>query len=219
MNTAVIRNQAVRLVYSAVLAWLAWSGILDAYDGTWEIFKYYTYLSNALTGLIFTLQTVCLTGTLAGRQWKLPAGIKGLGALAILFTFLTVFLVLNPFGAPSDWLDARIHYLVPLLAFAEWLLFEPHGTLRFWHPLLWLLTPMGYFGYVLVLYSRKIPFGTKRFPYFFMNFHVYGWGFVLKILLMLAGVFLLFGFLMLLYDRCVARLRRPAETAHHSPEK
>lgn len=206
---AVIRCNPLRLVLSVLIAFFAASGVWDCWNGTWEPWKYYTYLSNTLVALVFAVQTVFLIATMAGRPLRLPAGFKGFTALCILFTFLTVFLVLNPFGTPSDWLDTRVHYLVPLLTFAEWLLFESHGQLKLRHPLLWSLTPLGYFGYVLVLHSLKIRFGSSRFPYFFMDYHTYGWGFVLKLLCMLAGIFLLFSFLMLLYDRLLGkRLRR-----------
>jgi hypothetical protein len=201
MQNSIIRNPYARLIYTTVLAGLALSGLLEGNPR--EMFKYYTFLSNALVAGVYLAQTVCCAAGLLGKNWHLPAGIKGWTVLAIAFTFLTVFLVLNPFCPPTDWLDARIHYLVPLLTVAEWLLFEPHGTMKWYHPLLWLLTPLAYYGYVMVLFHNRVFFNGNRFPYFFMNYARYGWDFVLGILCALAGVFLVFGLLMLLFDHWV----------------
>ena len=204
---AVIRCTPLRLAFSILIAFLAVSSIWDRWDGTWEPWKFYTYLSNTLVAVVFIIQSVFLVATIFGRPLRLPAGFKGFTALCILLTFLTVFLVLNPFGRPSGWLDTRVHYLVPLLTFAEWLLFEPHGQLKPRHLMLWPLTPLAYYGYVLILHSLDVRFGGNRFPYFFMDYHTYGWDFVLRIMCVLAGIFLLFGFLMLLYDRFLGKRR------------
>ena len=206
-DTAIIKNKWARLIYSAVLAVLAISGVLGGYDGTFGIFMYYTYLSNIIVCVIFAVQTVFCVLEVTGRSTiRIPSSIKGFGALAILFTFLTVFLVLSPFSAPSDWLDARIHYIVPLMAFLEWIIFEPHGTMRFYHPMCWLFTPVAYFAYVLVLAISGIKYGEDDyFPYFFMDVAEYGWGFVMGMLLMLAGVFLVFGYIMFGADKLISK--------------
>lgn len=210
MGVAILRNKYARLIFTTVLAALALSGVLEG--NPHEMFKYYTYLSNTLVAAVYLAQTVCCLAGLFGKTWALPSSLKGFTALAILFTFLTVFLVLDPFSLPSSWLDCRIHYLVPLLTVAEWILFEPHGKLKLWHPVLWMLAPLAYFGYVLVLFHQRVFFNGNRFPYFFMNFVRYGWGFVLEILAALAGVFLVFGMLMLLLDRQVYK-RKKSPTA------
>jgi len=189
----------VRLVCLLVLSWLAFSGVRDGSSP--EMLKYYTYLSNILVCVTLTVQAALCVLRLLGAQAILPAAVRGWVTLSIFFTFLTVFLVLSPFSAPSDWLDARIHYLVPLLTVADWVIFEPHGALRWYHPLYWLFTPILYFAYVLALVQLGIRFNSNRFPYFFMNVRTLGWGGVLSILLMLAAVFLAVGYAMVAFDR------------------
>lgn len=207
-DSAIIKSRWARLIYSAVLAVLAVSGLVEVFDGTFGMFMFYTYLSNALVAVIFLIQTVFCIMELAGKPIRIPSSLKGFTALAILFTFLTVFLVLSPFSLPSDWLDARVHYIVPLMAFFEWILFEPHGTMRFYHPFCWLFTPIVYFAYVLVLAISGLKFnGTNYFPYFFMDVPSYGWGFVIGMLFMLAGVFLVFGYIMFGVDKLIFKLK------------
>ena len=205
-NNAIIRNKYVKLIYSLVLTILAVSGVVDGYDGTFGIFMYYTYLSNIIVCAVFAIQTVFTALDLfAKKPLVIPQSVKGFEALAILFTFLTIFLVLSPFSAPSDWLDARIHYIVPLMAFLDWIIFEPHGKMRFYHPFCWLFTPVVYFAYVLVLAISGLKFNGDYFPYFFMDVQEYGWGFVVGMLIMLAAVFVLFGYIMFGIDRLIAK--------------
>lgn len=206
-GTAIIKNKWARLIYSAVLTVLAISGVLGGYDGTFRIFMYYTYLSNIIVCMVFAVQTLfCILEVTGKKTVRIPSSVKGFGALVILFTFLTVFFVLSPFSAPSDWLDARIHYIVPLMAFLEWIIFEPHGTMRFYHPMCWLFTPVAYFAYVLVLAITGIKYGdSDYFPYFFMDVREYGWGFVMGMLLTLAGVFLVCGYIMFGVDRLILK--------------
>lgn len=61
--------------------------------------------------------------------------------------------------------------------------------------------PILYYGYVLILYYNRIRFKKQLFPYFFMDHLQYGWGYVFEMLLMLAGVFLVYGYLVILIDR------------------
>ena len=201
-----IKNQRLRLAYSLVTAALCLSGVIEAYDGTAGIFMYFTYLSNILVFLVLVCQSVFIVINLIKKRppeetLEIPGFVKGGTVVCISFVFLTVFLVLSPFEWPSDWLDARVHYLTPFLTVLEFILFERHGKLMFYYPVCWMFAPIIYYGYVLVLYYNRIRFNTSLFPYFFMDHIAYGWAYVLKMLLMLAGVFLVYGMLLTALDR------------------
>ncbi len=61
----------------------------------------------------------------------------------------------------------------------DWLLFSPKGTFRSSDPVLWLLAPLGYFGYILVRSTFAGNIGTtdSQFPYGFIDPAVQGgWG-------------------------------------------
>lgn len=189
----------VRLAVLLALLVLAVSGVKDGSSP--EMLKYYTYLSNILVCITVAVRVILCALRLFGLQVRMPGSVCGWVALSIFFTFATVFLVLSPFSALGDWLDARIHYVVPLLTVADWVIFEPRGTLRWYHPLCWLFTPVVYFAYVLALVQLGIRFKGSQFPYFFMNVQTLGWGKVLTILVMLAAVFLAVGYAMVAFDR------------------
>ena len=201
MEHKIIKSRLAHCIYSLAAAVLCASGIIDGYDGTPTFLMYFTYLSNLLILCVFAAQFVIeLINVIKKTNVDIPAGIKGLSVISILFTFLTVFFVLSPFSAPSDWLDARIHYVVPLLAVLDWIFFDPHCRFKIYHPLCWIFSPVVYFAYVLLLAICGAKFNGGNFPYFFMDVFEYGWGFVLPMILMLAGVFLVFGALMTLGD-------------------
>lgn len=201
MEYKIIKSRLAHCIFSLAAAVLCASGIIDGYDGTPTFLMYFTYLSNILILGIFAAQFVIeLVNVIKKTKVDIPAGIKGLAVISILFTFLTVFFVLSPFSAPSDWLDARIHYVVPFLAVLDWIFFDAHCRFRIYHPLCWIFSPVVYFAYVLVLAICGIKFNGDPFPYFFMDVFEYGWGFVLPMILMLAGVFLVVGAVMTLCD-------------------
>lgn len=202
MEHTIIKNKVARLIFTAAAAVLCGSGILGGFNGTPGIFLYFTYLSNILIFLVFAAQTVLGTINIIGKKnYEVPSGLKGLAVISIVFTFLTVFIFLNPFGVPGSWQDARVHYLTPLLAVLDWVLFDSHCRFRFYHPICWLFSPVVYFAYVLLLAIVGVKFGgDDYFPYFFMDIFTYGWGLVMSMILLLAGIFVVFGYVMVFFD-------------------
>ena len=67
--------------------------------------------------------------------------------------------------------DAVMHYVVPILAFAYWLVFPPRSKLGFLAPLAWCLYPMLYFVYV---FARGELLGS--YPYYFIDVTRLGYG-------------------------------------------
>lgn len=198
----------MRLICTIALAAFAFSGVAETMDKTLNSLKYFTYLSNSLVFLVMSAQAVLIAINLIQKRQgnemlRIPAAVKGWNVLCIVFVFLTVFLVLSPFEGPGDFQDARVHYLVPLFTVLEFLLFEERGRLKRIYPLCWGVTPLVYYGYVLILFKNRIRFGSNRFPYFFMNHILYGWGFVMKILLALLAVFIVTGYLLCLADQAI----------------
>ncbi len=46
---------------------------------------------------------------------------------------------------PPSERDIYVHYLIPALTLADWLLFEPKGKFKKYDPLLWLIPTLTYF--------------------------------------------------------------------------
>lgn len=208
MEYKVIKNRPLHCIYVFISAVICASGIFDGAGGNPSFWMYFTYLSNLLILFVFVFEFVLEAINIFKKTaYEILPGLKGLAVLSILFTFLTVFFVLSPFSAPSSWLDARIHYVVPLLAILDWIFFDTHCRYKIYYPLCWLFSPVVYFAYVLLLVICGLKFKGDYFPYFFMDVFEYGWGFVLPMILMLAGVFLVFGSIITFCDN-IPMLRR-----------
>ncbi|MFI7578635.1 Pr6Pr family membrane protein [Micromonospora sp. NPDC049497] len=138
-----------------------------------------------VTGLLpyFTIQSNVAVGLFAGYACWLawrdrpepPAALKGAVTLYITITGVVYHLVLanpaSPFAMPQP--DRALgealgnqflHTVVPLLAVADWALFDRRGRLRPRYAAWWLAFPLGYLGFALV---RGLV--VDRYPYPFID--------------------------------------------------
>lgn len=103
-----------------------------------------------------------------------------------------------------------LHVVVPVLVLFDYIFFEAKGRLRFSWPLVWLGLPLLYYMGVLssALFGVRYM-GGARFPYPFLDVDALGWGGVVPALLAIAGLWLLYGLLLVGLDRLMAGWRRP----------
>jgi hypothetical protein len=184
-----------------------------------------------VTGLLpyFTIQSNVAVGVFAGyAAWRAgqgrpepPSALKGAVTLYITITGTVYHLVLanpaspfamvQPHRAPGEWWGNQLlHTVVPLLAIADWALFDRRGRLRPRYAAWWLAFPVAYLGFVLV---RGVV--VHRYPYPFLDVGQLGYGGVGFSALAFAIAFWLLGLLFVGVDRGLARRARgvPAESA------
>jgi hypothetical protein len=92
----------------------------------------------------------------------------------------------------------------------DWLLFSPKGRFRPTDPLVWLLAPLGYFGYILVRSTFAGNIGTSEspFPYGFIDPAVQGgWGEMLRGVLFIALGMAALGYIIFALDRMKLRIK------------
>lgn len=194
-----------------------WKGLFSA----GEPFKFYTYQSNLLVFLFWTAE-LCLLGIhLVKRrpfesQLRLPPVVHGWVTTTILLTFFTYWTVLSSFGAPLSRQDAIIHYVVPLLAVADYLLFHRYGGHRWYEPLCWCASPVAYCGFVAVMYLSQNYFNGNYFPYFFMDFISHGWPFVAMMGVGLLLFYLGCGYFFYLWDKLVCFIKQKICNKKHA---
>jgi hypothetical protein len=158
-----------------LLAIAAWSGLLlqlwlsvlsarangkSAIGGLIVYTGYFTILTNLFVAL------VCTAGSLRRRAtalYGLPA--VGCATTAILVVGIGYHTLLREVWAPvgAEWLaDCILHYLVPIGALLQWLVYPYSGPARWWTPLSWCWYPLVYFAYVMtrgeILFSYPYPF-------------------------------------------------------------
>lgn len=68
-----------------------------------------------------------------------------------------------------------MHYVIPALVLVDWIVFGPHGIVRWRDGLWWLLFPLAY-GVLSFLRSQWFPHVSDRFPYPFFDPSIAGWG-------------------------------------------
>jgi hypothetical protein len=188
-----------------------------------------------VTGLLpyFTIQSNVAVGVFAGyaawQAWRgrpePPSALKGAVTLYITITATVYHLVLanpaSPFAmtqpdrAPGEWWGNQfLHTVVPLLAVADWALFDRRGRLRPRYAAWWLAFPVAYLAFALV---RGLV--VHRYPYPFLDVGQLGYGGVGFSAVFFAVAFWLLGILFVGVDRALARRARggPAEPAPASP--
>lgn len=220
-----IKNLWASATYKGIYALLCAAAlVLDfgffAGRADWHILNYYTVLSNIACLVFFCTAHLRLENRL--RSGVRDAVFAPRAEGAIVFCIAVTGIVYAVLLAPADLAEGgfftfenmMLHYTGPVMVILDWLLFSPKGRFRATDPLLWLLAPLGYFGYILVrsTFAGNIG-GTgtatdtgSRFPYDFIDPAVQGgWGAMFRGVAAIAAAMLALGYLIWLIDRLLAR--------------
>ncbi|WP_283136526.1 Pr6Pr family membrane protein [Rhizohabitans arisaemae] len=185
-------------------------GLVCAFAGTDDIVAlpmYFTEWSNAAVVVFYGF-----------RRWRrLPAGtsaaICAAVTLYITVTGLVFHFVLaggaNPFillldgagSVPKETGTFLLHYVVPLMAVANWFAFESGGRLRRRHAVVWLASPVVYLAVILI---RGACFAVDRYPYPFLDVTRLGYALVARNSAGMAVCFYALGLLYVALDRVPA---------------
>ncbi|MUL43881.1 hypothetical protein FZ103_22415 [Streptomonospora sp. PA3] len=195
-------------------------------------FVFFTVQSNALLAVCFAFAAWSAWRRRAGP----PGGLKGAVTLYILITGLVFNLILAdaPTQAPpagagriageSWWtVDSSdlLHAVTPIMAAADFLLFDRHGRMRWYHAAVWLAYPLAYAVFT-TLRGALLP--GAGYPYFFVDVSLLGYAGLLRSVLAYGTAFLALGAVLVALDRLLgapapervlARVRgeRAAQTA------
>lgn len=185
--------------------------------GTWGLiitFGSTAVFMNGATGLLyFTVQSnitimaitlVFLVADImqaAGGKTFINQGlltVKFVFTVAITITFLVFFLMLAPTMGWKYLLsmsNLTVHFFVPVLAIADFFLFDYKLRFSKASPLLALAMPLYYVVFALSLSAAGVSFNGDRAPYYFLDYKELGWfsfdkglGVVYWILLLLAAI-------------------------------
>jgi hypothetical protein len=168
-------------------------------QGTLRFFCYFTIQTNILVALMlaaFALRSKVEEWTVHPFERSAIASYIAVVALVYVTTLRTLW---APEGA--QWLaDVLLHYLMPLAYLAFWLFVMRKAGLRWYDPLLWLIYPLFYLGFVLV-HGRF----TRFYPYPFIDVSKLGYGKMALNALGVLAVFLAAGIVVLIVSRLLAK--------------
>jgi hypothetical protein len=183
--------------------------------GLFDGLSYYTLQSNIIALIFF--------GFLAYRTWRyrgekpVSPAVKGAVMICVTLTFLIFHFVLRPtmfsMGAAGAYMmspaNILVHYVVPLMAIADWLVFDRKGSFGKLDPLKWTIIPWAYLAFSLVRAQFTVFMSSgSRYPYFFIDLDTLGVGQVAINVLVIAVGYVGLGYLIYLVDWGMAKLGR-----------
>ncbi len=118
-------------------------------EGIVRFFSYLTVQTNILAALVLTAFAI-KTGP---EEWLVHPFVRSAVATYILMVGIiydTVLRPLEPLQNMLSFTNLVMHYAMPLAYLAFWLTCVRKAGLRWYDPLLWLIYPLFYLGFVLV---------------------------------------------------------------------
>ena len=158
------RTAKIKRTAAAILALLGWatlvrqlyfsmmaSGVMgiSQTEGIVRFFSYFTVQTNILAALVLTAFAI-KTGP---EEWLVHPFVRSAVATYILMVGIiydTVLRLLEPLQNMLSFTNLVMHYAMPLAYLAFWLTCVRKAGLRWYDPLLWLIYPLFYLGFVLV---------------------------------------------------------------------
>lgn len=179
-----------------------------------DMYVYYTNLSNLAVLIFFLARTIGNLFTLQNNFTYYTIFFSHFSwyavTLMIFVTFLVYHFLLLPaikenpaiygeFGQFNSFGNKSVHYIVPLLSVANWLLFESKGAVTWQYAIFWLAIPLVYaaFAFIRGALGQKIYGTNSKYPYEFMSPDLIGWEKVMVNIGVLLVGFILLGFLVL----------------------
>ncbi len=147
-----------------------------------NFFSFFTIESNIFAGLMLIVTAILVHKKryIEGLQmWR------GAATLYMIITGIVYSLLLAnaDVDTPIPWVNAVLHYFLPMVMFVDWLFLRPRKPITFSRAWVWLIFPVGYLIYSLVRGSS-----TGWYPYPFLNPTEHGYGRVVVMSVVIALV-------------------------------
>lgn len=195
---AVIAWLAV-LVQIAVSANTVVANGQSAHVGIINTLSYFTILTNLLVAIV---STACALRGDADTFLTRPS-TQAATAVYIFIVGVTYALLLRSVWEPTGInavLNVALHDITPILYVLYWFIFVPKGTLRWAHPIYWLIYPLIY-----VIYSIARGAITGLYPYHFVDVTLLGYPRALTNTALLLIGFWIIGLVVVAIDRVMGR--------------
>ena len=214
----VTRTAKLKRTAAAILAMIGWAALalqfwlvmrtagvmaLPPLEATIRFFSYFTIQSNILAALVLT----AFAFKSGPDEWLVHPFVRSAVAAYVAMVGLVYVVLLRPLWSPvgAQWIaDVALHYVMPAGYLIFWLACVRKSGLRWYDPLLWLIYPLFYLGFLLV--CGKL---SGFYPYPFIDAKTLGYAGVAANTAGLLIVCAAIGFFLLAVGYGVAR-RQPA---------
>lgn len=200
-----IKNRTAQIVFQTAFCTIGIIGIIASlgffdYEFRSDFYVHFTNLSNYLCIVIMFAELIqSIKKKEDGYVTVLP-GLKFIGLLAILLTFIVFNFLLAP--TREAYLNFKVnsitfHVLLPIMYIVDWFLFYERGSVKWYLPLVSMIFPL---VYVLFIYIRAwiLDFNPEVpyiYPYFFLDLNTQGIFGVVKWVLILLASFVVTGYI------------------------
>lgn len=173
----------------------AGGGIAGALGVVWWMAAFMTIITN-------TMMAAVLTGVALGARRIGPRLWAAVAFYALILFISNLVLFGGNHGQQGWWLVVHYahHRVLPTLVFVHWLLLAPKRSLGWAEPIVWLIYPYGYLGYVLL----RGHF-TQWYPYAMIDPTRAGIGGVVRTMATQTIAYLVVGYLALALAKSVER--------------
>ncbi len=170
------RTAKFKRTAAALLALLGWATLLrqfyfsmmasgvvgfSQWEGVVRFFSYFTVQTNILAALVLTVFAI-KTGP---EEWLVHPFVRSAVATYIVMVgiiYNTVLRPLEPLQNVMSFTNIVMHYVMPVVYLLFWLTCVRKAGLRWYDPLLWLIYPLFYLGFVL---ARGKMSGFYPYPF------------------------------------------------------
>ena len=206
-----IKNRIAQIVFQTAFCAIGIIGIiasLGIFDYTFrsDFYVHFTNLSNYICIAIMFAELIQSIKKKEDDYVTVLPGLKFIGVLAILLTFIVFNFLLAP--TREAYLNFKVnsvtfHIILPIMYIVDWFLFYERKKVKWYLPLLSMIFPL---VYVIFIYTRawilnfdpEVPY---IYPYFFLNLDTQGIAGVIKWVLILLAGFMVTGYLFYGIDR------------------
>lgn len=168
-----IKNTRILAKYKIVFGLLGLSAIITEITALSSknifipanFFSFFTIESNVFAAIILILSAIFMIQKKSYATFDL---LRGAATLYMVTTGIVFSVLLagieNSVLTAVPWDNTVLHYIMPIILIADWILDPPKKTISFKHGLLWLIFPLVYVTYSLI---RGAIVGW--YPYPFLN--------------------------------------------------
>ena len=216
-----IRNKTASVLWKFVLVAVATYGLLDGAGilaGTYHTgFPHmFTNVSNIFAWGYFLVATIRLVASSSNGAKVFAPQVKYTAMISLLITALIAHFMLFDAMFKDGQLVLHLvamHYVVPIMALLDWLLFDEKGKMVVWGPFAWLSLAAVYLAVVMIGagplgldLGGGTTAGITRYPYTFLDPAISGIGGVALFIVAMIAAFIALGYLIFAIDRVLGRI-------------
>lgn len=216
-----IRSKGFSIIWKLILLGFCTFGLLDgagllkgAYDADFP--HMFTNVSNLFAWAYFLLATLRLIASRGDAGRPFAPQLKYTATISLTVTMLIAhFMLFDAMFQDGQlvWHLVAMHYVVPIMALLDWLLFDEKGKMPAWGPFVWMSLVVGYLAVVMVCagpLGLYMGGGTtadiSRYPYTFLDPEISGAGGVAAFCAAMLAAFVVLGYVLFAIDRLLGRI-------------